>query len=301
MLGLVPLLVVAAAVLVVLALRLADARAPLAAATGTATATVVDSDQEPGGRGVSVTFDDDRGQERTGILVFRGPVDAPAGAELTVRYDPSTPPEDTAVFVDGDVAHRAVQDVLFGIVAVGFVAVLAVLLTLARLLTRSRLRRAGAAEATATRVVVREGLFVRSWLELATRAGTRWLPVYWSPELAALPPGGRIELRGDPERDRLVLPVVDGAEVWPSGRVRARPPRGERSAAVPEPDARPVRWSRQVRADVLPTVAAPLLGLAWAYLDDSGTAGFLVATVVAAAVLFWVAQLRGSDPAPPPR
>jgi hypothetical protein len=194
-----------------------------------------------------------------------------------------------------------VEDVLFGLVAVAFVAVCATALTLLRLLTRVRLRRAPAGEATATRVVVREGLLVRSWLELGTPAGARWLPVYWSPEVAALQPGDRIGLRGDPGRDRLVLPVVDGAEVWPSGRVRPRPPRGERRTAVPGPGAARVPWRRQVRSDVVPTVAAPLLGLVWAYVDGSGVAGFLIATVVAAAVIFWVAQLTGSDPAPPPR
>jgi hypothetical protein len=56
-----------------------------------------------------------------------------------------------------------------------------------------------------------------------------------------------------------------------------------------------------VRGDVLPAVAAPLLGLAWAYLDGTGVAGFLVATALAAAVIFWLAELLGSDPAPPPR
>jgi hypothetical protein len=300
-LGLAPLLVACAGVLVVLAVRLGDAQAPLAAATGTATATVVEAGRDAGRRGVSVRFADADGRQRAGELVFRDRVQGTAGAELPVRYDPRSPADDTAVFADGDAAHRAVQDVLFGIAAVAFVAVLATLLTLLRLVTRARLRRAPAAEATATRVVVREGLLVRSWLELGTAAGTWWVPVYWSPELAALPPVGRIELRGAPGRDRLVLPVVDGAEVWPSGRVRARPPRGERRTAVPGPDEPAVRWSRQVRGDVLPAVAAPLLGLAWAYVDGSGVAGFAVATIVAAVVLFWLAALLGSDPAPPPR
>jgi hypothetical protein len=99
-----------------------------------------------------------------------------------------------------------------------------------------------------------------------------------------------------------VLPVVDGAEVWPSGRLRARPPRGERHVVVPEdaPD-RPPSWARQVRSDLVVVFAAPLLGLLWAYLDGSGPAGFGSATVLAAGVLFWLTQLLGSDPLPPPR
>ncbi|MGN6689090.1 MAG: hypothetical protein ACTHK1_16340, partial [Actinomycetales bacterium] len=113
--------------------------------------------------------------------------------------------------------------------------------------------------------------------------------------------GSRVELRGDPKSDRLVLPVVDGAELWPSGRLRTSAPRGERRVAVPEGDQPRVGWGRQVRSDVLVAAAAPLLGLAWAYVDDSGAAGFIVATVLTAAVLFWLAELLGSDPAPPPR
>jgi hypothetical protein len=53
--------------------------------------------------------------------------------------------------------------------------------------------------------------------------------------------------------------------------------------------------------DAVPLVAAPVLGLLWAYVDGSGFGGFLVATGVVAAVLFWLPQLLGSDPAPPER
>jgi hypothetical protein len=170
-----------------------------------------------------------------------------------------------------------------------------------RVLRLRRLRRAPASEALGSRVVVRQGLVVRSWLELATARGQRWVPVHWSPELAALEPDSPVGVRGD-LAGRWVLPVVDGAEVWPSGRLRARPPRGERSVVVPEdaPD-RPPTWARQVRGDAVVVFAAPLLGLLWAYLDGSGLAGFAGATVLAAAATFWVTQLFGSDPSPPSR
>jgi hypothetical protein len=300
LLGLLPLLAVCAVLLVVLGVRLAAAQRPLAAATAIAPAEVVSVGQPPDGRGVRVLIHAE-GASRRGVLVLTQPVDVPAGTAVTVRYDPSSPVDDTAVYADDDAAHRAVQDIVFGLVVVTFVALLATVLTLARLLGRTRLRRRSAAPATATRVVVRRGLLVRSWLELDTTAGTRWLPVYWSPELAALPQGGRIELRGAPGRDRLLLPVVDGAEVWPSGRARATAPRGEHRVAAPDPDAAAVGWGRQVRGDVLPAATAPLLGLVWAYLDEGGPAAFVVATVLGAAVLFWVVELLGSDPAPPAR
>jgi hypothetical protein len=297
--GLVPLLVVGAAVLVVLGLRLADARAPLTAATDTATATVVDSGRAPEGRGVEVRFEDG-GVERTGVLVFAEPVAAPPGTPVTVRYDPDSPADDTAVHTAGDAANQAVRDLVFGLVVVGLVLLVATAVTAARLLSRRRLRSAPATEAAATRVVVRQGLLVRSWLELRTQQGVRWLPVHWAPEVSALAPGSRVELRGDPERNRPVLPIIDGAEIWPAGRVRARAPRGEQHAAAADPGAT-AGWARQVRGDLAPLLAAPVLGLLWAYLDGSGAAGFVVATVVATVVLFWLLQLLGSDPAPPPR
>jgi len=300
LLGLLPLLAVCAVVLTVLGLRLDAAREPLAAASEPARATVVRSGVAPDGRGVELAIDAADG-ERTGVAVFRQRVDAAAGTEIAVRYDPGSPTGDTAVHVDGDAAERTVRDILFGVVAVAFVALLAGAVTGLRLLGRRRLHGAPATEVPAARVVVRQGLLVRSMLELRTGRGLRWLPVHWSPEVAALRPGTRIQLRGDPERDRLVLPVIDGAEVWPSGRITGKPPRGELHAAVPDPDPAPVTWSRQVRSDLVPVFAAPLLGLLWAYVDESGVAGFAVATGVAAAVLFWLTQLLGSDPRPPPR
>jgi hypothetical protein len=162
------------------------------------------------------------------------------------------------------------------------------------------LRRAPVTDVVATRFGVRQGLLVRSWLELATASGVRWLPVHWSAELAGLAPGSRVEVHGRPDRGRLVLPVVGGSEVWPSGRVRTRPPRGEQRQADPDP-APPGGWGRQIRGDAVGLVVAPVLGLLWAYVDGSGVGGFAVATLVAAAVLFWLTQLLGSDPNPPER
>ena len=299
--GLLPLVAVGVVLCVILAVRLSLAGEPLQAATATAVATVVADGQAPGGRGVSVTLPDAEGNRRTGVLVLPAHQPVDQGVQVTVYYDPTSSVDRTAVHVAGDAANRAVQDLLFGLVVTVLVVVVAAAVTGLRVLGRRRLRRAPPAEAVATRVVVRHGLVVRSWLELGTGRGERWLPVYWSPELAALEPDARIEVRGD-VGGRTVLPVIDGAEVWPSGRLRPRPPRGERQVVVPAdlPDE-PPSWSRQVRSDVLITLAAPVLGLLWAFVDGSGAAGFAVATVLGAAVLFWLAELLGSDPSPPPR
>jgi hypothetical protein len=71
--------------------------------------------------------------------------------------------------------------------------------------------------------------------------------------------------------------------------------------ADPDPEAAGTRWRRQVRGDLVPVLMAPVLGILWAYLDGAGPGGFAVATALAAGVLFWLPQLLGSDPAPPPR
>src|SRR3954454_10654159 len=108
-----PLITVSVVLVAVLAVRLSAAREPLAAATATATARVVDSGQAPGGRGVSVTCEYGGAGRRAGVLVARDPVDLPPGEQVPVQYDPASPAEDTAVYVDGDAAHQAVVDVLF--------------------------------------------------------------------------------------------------------------------------------------------------------------------------------------------
>jgi hypothetical protein len=302
LMGLLPLVVVGLVLAVVLAVRLSIAREPLDAATAAATATVVADGQPPDGRGVSLTLLGVDGAPRAGVLVLPEAGEVATGAQVAVAYDPGSPVDDTAVFAPGDAVHRTLEDILFGLAVTVLVVVAAAAVTGLRFLSRRRLRRAPATAVTATRVVVRQGLVVRSWLELATPRGERWLPVHWSPELAALEPDRPVEVRGRLSGGRAVLPVVDGAEIWPSGRLRTRPPRGERRVAVPaERPAGPPTWGRQVRSDLTTVVAAPVLGLLWAFVDGSGPAGFVVATVLAAAVLFWLAELLGSDPAPPRR
>jgi len=295
LLGLVPVLVVGLVVLGALALRLGDVQAPLAAASSTATATVTESGTGADGRGLTVAFDDDAGRQRTGELELDRALDVPVGAALTVQYDPDDPGSGT-VYTDGDAAHAAVGDVVFGLVAVITVLLVVTALTVARLLGRPRLRSRPATTVPGTHVVVGQGLLVRSWLELETAVGRRWLPVHWAPELERMTPGTRLQVHGDPARAQRVLPVVGGTEVWPSGRLRSREPRGEVRQAAVVPDAAEVGLARQARADGVLPFLSPALGLLWAYVDGSGPRGFLVATALAAAVLFWVPQWLGSDP-----
>jgi hypothetical protein len=297
LLGLVPVVLVAVVLLAALGVRLAAARAPLAAATAAATAMVTGSGTTPDGRDLDVSFTDEQGRTRAGVIELPGPLDVPVGAHLPVRYDPGTPAGEPAlVHTDGDAASAAVRDVLFGLVLITLVLLVVAGLTGARLLRRPRLRRRPVTRVPATHVVVRQGLLLRSWLELETAAGLRWLPVHWAAELDRLPPGTRIAVHGDPARDRLVLPVADGAELWPSGRMRSREPRGELRQVAVDPTATDVGLARQARADGVLPFLAPALGLLWAYVDGSGAGGFVVATALSAAVLFWLPQLLGSDP-----
>jgi hypothetical protein len=295
LLGVVPVVVVSLVLLLVLSLRLADERRPLAAATGTATATVTEVGQPPDGRGLTVTFPAADGDERTGTIELDRPLDVPTGAQLTVRFDPAAS-DGSLVHTDGDAASATVSDVVFGLVVVALVLLITGALTALRLVGRPRLRARPAVRLTGTHVVVRQGLLVRSWLELDSSAGLRWVPVHWAPELDHLSPGARVEVHGDPARDRLVLPVVEGAEVWPSGRVRSREPRGDLRQGSVDPGATDVGMARQARADGVFPFLAPVLGLLWAYVDSSGVEGFVVATALSAAVLFWLPQLLGSDP-----
>jgi hypothetical protein len=297
LLGLGPVLAVGLVLLVVLGLRLAAVRAPLAEATATATATVTAAGTAPDGRGLAVTFSDGDGTPRTGVLELPRRLAVPVGGQLPVRYDPGTPAgESILVHTDGDAASAAVGDVVFGLVVVVLVLLGTAVLTGARLLGRPRLRSRPVTRVVATHVVLRQGLLLRSCLELDTAAGLRWLPVHWAAELDRMPPGTRLEVHGDPARDRQVLPVVEGAEVWPSGRLRSRAPRGNLRQAPVDPSAADVGLARQVRADGALPFLAPVLGLLWAYVDNSGLPGFAVATVLSAAVLFWLPQLLGSDP-----
>ncbi len=302
LLGLVPVLVVGLVVLGVLGARLPGLRAPLVAASATATATVTAVGGPPDGRGLTVSFPDAEGRERTGLLELPSALVVPVGAQLTVRYDPDAAPGGTTtVHADGDAASAAVADVVFGLVAVLLVLLVVAGVTLARLAGRPRLRRRPGTRVTATHVVVRRGLLVRSWLELTTPAGLRRLPVYWAPEVDRLAPGAVVEVRGDPARDRLVLPVLEGAEVWPAGRVRRDQPAGEVRQAPVDPSAAEVGLRHQARADGVLPFLAPVFGLLWAYVDGSGVGGFATATALSAAVLFWLPQLLGSDPHAPGR
>ncbi len=54
--------------------------------------------------------------------------------------------------------------------------------------------------------------------------------------------------------------------------------------------------ARQARGDAALLLAAPIMGLLWAYIDGLGSVGFGLSTALFAALLFWVPTVYGSDP-----
>ena len=290
------------ATLVLLLVRLSDARGPLRAATASARATVEAVGQPPDDRGVRLSIADPAGT-RTGVLVLPRPATVAVGTEIDVAFDPHSPVDRTDVHVPGDDTYRRAQDLTFGLVAVAARArgdhrasppgaSLAV----------ARLRRAPVAEVTAGRVVVRQGLLVRSWLELVTSGGVRWLPVYWAPELARLAPDTALEVRGDPVRGRGGAAggrrrggLAVGTAAQPAAARRAAGDRSGRGAGggrlgPPAAQRRRSGWSR-------PRCSA--------CCGRSSTTAARAASASpprsAAGVLWWLPQLLGSDPAPPDR
>jgi hypothetical protein len=147
------------------------------------------------------------------------------------------------------------------------------------------------------RVRVQSGLLTRSWLELD--APPRWIPVHFDPILVALPAPTTVALHGDPQGRGLVAAEVDGVWLDPSGPIRATEPRGRRidSPAIPDADALgDISWRRQLRADAVLLTPAPVVGLLWVFLDGGGLLTWTCATTLTAALAFWWAALRGTDP-----
>jgi hypothetical protein len=216
----------------------------------------------------------------------------PVGTRTEIAYDPAAP--ERAIVPGAQVladADRATSGLVFSaLVALGVLVIGAW-----RLATRARLRRRPVVDLSVRRVRVQRGLIVRSWLETADR----WIPVYFDPVLAAMPSPTTVRAHGDVRRDRLVAVEFDGVLLYPSGKVVRAEPKGRRTDSPARPDERePVVSTplRQLRVDAAGVVAAPFVGLFWAFVDGSGPAGWFGATALVAALALWSAALRGSDP-----
>jgi len=290
--GLLPLIAIAITLLVVLSLRLTETSSPLQTADTEARAVVSAIGLGADGRQIAVDYTAADGTEQSGRLTLADDTDIPLGAELEVVYDPARP---AVVYARGDAVTDAVSDLVNGLVVIGLVLIAALVTTLVRLLRRRRLTARPPRQIRAHREKYRRGLADRSWLVLHTAGEPSWVPVYWDPSLERLGEDPQpITVYGDPDKDTLLGFDLYGQPVWPSGRRRGAAPKGL-LRDLPPPSGG-VSLARQARADIVGVFGAPLIGVLWSYIDGSGTGGFLVATIVAAGVLFWLPSLYGSDP-----
>lgn len=153
----------------------------------------------------------------------------------------------------------------------------------------------GAGRVPVRRVRQQYRLTSRSWLEVEYDSRKQWLPVYFDPVLLTLPPAelesvGRALCIGD-------------LRVYPAGRVRDSEPIGRLidNPTRPDPDGPALatknsRWYRRLLLDAQSAVAAPFVGLFWAYVSSGGFFDAVAAMVVAAVTFTWWSAIRGSDP-----
>jgi hypothetical protein len=222
------------------------------------------------------------------------------GTGIEVAYDPANPQDaivpGAKVLADADSASDGMAfavAVALGVLLVSAWRVLGAVLATRRPIGRTvQLRR----------IRVQRGLISRSWLE--TEQGDRWIPVYFDPALVTLPSPVTAQVHGDLNQFRFVAIDVPGnVTLHSSGPVSRVEPRGRRTDNPAEPDeyaadgaSLTARLLRQVRADAVLLVPAPLVGLLWTFVLGTGFTGWLTVTVLVAALGLWWGALRGSDP-----
>lgn len=293
--GLLPLLVAAGTVLVVLAMRFAATAAPVREATGRADATVARSGLGPDRRDVELRWTDGTGAPRTSTVRAARAGDVPVGRTVRLRYSPADP--SGPVFVAGDETSVRLRDLAYGVLLTVLIVVGVLVTTGVHLARRLAAERRTGGTLPASYARSRRGIVRRSWLVLTEQDQDWWVPVHWDPALLELAPGTPVTVHGRPSRDRVVAVDVGGTEVWQAGRRRAAAPGGVLTAAdAADPGPAPVGLVRQLRTDSALLVVAPLAGLLWAYLDESGAGSWAAATALAAGVLFWLPTVVGSDP-----
>lgn len=292
LLGFLPLLVICVGCLILLSLRLDEANDPLRSATERAEAEVTGTGLGADARQISVQYTDLEGRQQNARLTLDEVVDIPLGETFDVFYDPDRP---GAVYANGDAVTGSVSDIVNGLLFVGLLLVVAISVTVVRLVNRRRLARREPQPVTVHREKYRRGLADRSWLVVHGADGETWVPVYWDEAVEQVPETPvAATAYGDPDRDSLIGFELYGEPVWPSGRRRRQAPKG-RLRDLPDHTGG-VSLARQSRTDVIGVFAAPLIGILWSYSDGSGPAGFVFATVAAIGLLFWLPSVYGSDP-----
>jgi hypothetical protein len=302
-----PLVVICIAVIVLLGARANAVARELAPATATATGTVVKDGT--GSDGLDIAWKDAQGRQHTSRLRFPNVDAVAAGRPVTIFYVPDDPGR---AYATGDTVDTRGRDAASAVLFAILVLFAGLVVTGFRLWRRIVARRRPAQTYPVRWAQYRRGLIRRSYLVVDANKQEWWAPVYWQPGLAAILAGTPAKVHGNPVLDRLLVIEVDGMTVWPSGKRRPSKPRGKGAwiegsvkytkSAVKQrerdggPDIERVGMPKQLAGDVSFVLLAPILGLLWAYVDRSGTAGFLVATALVASVLFWLPGVFGSDP-----
>jgi hypothetical protein len=295
LLGLVPLLVLGVAMLTVLAVRLAQVREVLDRASAKTEATVVRSGLGAEKHDIQVRWTDQRGVEHLTRLTFPHVGRVEAGRKDTLHYDPND--TDTVWMADDSTIVRYAT-IANGVTLVAVLLLVGLVSTAVRVARRRSVERRPEASRQFTVAHSRWGLVTRTWLRLREGEQSWWVPVYWDPALDTVNPRKAYPVHGLPDQRSLLVAQVNGTPIWPAGRRRSRQPRGE-VVEDPGPRAggpREISLLQHFRGDVALLLAAPLLGLLWAYLDESGASGFWVSTAVFVGVMFWITSLYASDP-----
>lgn len=294
--GLVPAVLIGVGLIAYLLVRVADLDARLRSATNRAEATVVKAGLGDERRQIDFGWTDQDGTDHTSRVTFPDEVSADPGATTILRYDP----DDTdRVFVDGDVTTSEESDLTVDVVLVGIVTLAVLVVTLLRVWSRLRAERLPTAARRVRVAHSRRGLVTRSWLLIGDEDPVSWVPVYWDPVLDEIDPTTSYPVHGVAGRHPVPVVEVGDTKLWPSGRRRSGEPRGEISTDAKPRQGGPRRISmaRHLRGDGALLVAAPLIGLLWSYVDESGPGGFGGATILMLGVMFWLPALFGSDPA----
>jgi hypothetical protein len=272
-------------------------------ATAQAQATVTASDLGADRREVELRWTDALGAAHVSRVRVPEVTNVKTGVTVTLRYVPADP---SRVYVGGDETSVQLRNLAYGVFVVTLVLVVVLAVSLVHVARRRAAERRPATTMPVSYTRSKRGLVRRSWLVLDDHGREWWVPVHWEPVLARLLANTPCSVHGRPSTDRILVVDVEGTPIWQSGRKRPVAPRGDvRTTATQwsasaqgsaEEVAAPPGLGRQLRADAVLIVVAPLLGLLWAYLDGSGRAGFAMATVLMACVLFWLPAIIGSDP-----
>jgi len=121
--GLLPLVVVAVALIVVLSVRFDREAAPVRQAAGEATATVTRSGLGSGGDEVELRWSDAAGQQHLSLVRVPGSRQVKIGSTVTLRYNPS---DLSQVYVGGDATYVRLRNIAYDIFLTGLVLIVVV-------------------------------------------------------------------------------------------------------------------------------------------------------------------------------